>query len=87
MPSRDQIPKASLAAINKGDANMQINGGILGGDGPNLYKLGQNIKVKLADLQAGLNNPFFSGKLFKELQLYFSFLHPSSVQAYANISV
>jgi len=40
MPSRDQIPKAFLATINKGDANTQINGGILGGDGPNLYKLG-----------------------------------------------
>ena len=67
MPSRDQTPKAFLAAVNKGDANTQINGGILGGDSPNLYKLGQNIKVKLADLQADLNNPFFSGKLFKEL--------------------
>jgi len=40
MPSRDQTPKASLAAINKGDANTQINGGIPGGDGPNLRKLG-----------------------------------------------
>ena len=67
MPFRDQIPKASLAAVNKGDANIQINGGILGGDGFNLYKLGQDIKVKLADLQANLNNLFFSGKLFKEL--------------------
>ena len=50
MPSRDQTPKASLAAANKKDANIQINGGILGGDGPNLYKLGQDIKVKLANL-------------------------------------
>ena len=32
IPSRDQIPKASLAAVNKGDANIQIDGGILGGD-------------------------------------------------------
>ena len=40
MPSRDQIPKASLATINKEDANIQINGGIVGRDGPNLYKLG-----------------------------------------------
>ena len=67
MPSRDQIPKASLATINKGDANIQINGSILSRDGPNLCKLGQDIKVKLADLQANLNNPFFSSKLFKEL--------------------
>ena len=67
MPSKDQIPKASLAAINKGDANTQINGSILGRDGPNLYKLGWDVKVKLANLQADLNNPFFSSKLFKEL--------------------
>ena len=67
MPSRDQIPKAFLATVNKRDANIQINGGILGRDGPNFYKLGWNIKVKLANLQANLNNPFFSGKLFKEL--------------------
>ena len=67
MPFRDQIPKASLAVVNKGDTNMQINGGILGRDGPNLYKLGQDVKIKLADLQADLNNLFFSGKLFKEL--------------------
>ena len=67
MPFRDQTPKASLAAINKGDANMQINGGILGRDSPNLYELGQDIKVKLANLQANLNNLFFSGKSFKEL--------------------
>ena len=87
MPSRDQIPKASLAAINKGNTNIQIDGGILGRDGPNLYKLGQNVKVKLADLQASLNNPFFSSKSFKELQLYFSSLHPNSIWAYTNISV
>ena len=67
MPFRDQTPKASLAAVNKGDANMQINGGILGGDSPNLCKLGQDIEVKLADLQANLNNLFFFGKLFEEL--------------------
>ena len=67
MPSRDQTPKASLAAANKGDANTQINGSILGGDSPNIYKLGQDIKVKLANLQANLNNPFCSSKLFKEL--------------------
>ena len=67
MPSRDQIPKAFLATVNKEDANMQINGSILGRDSPNLYKLGQDIKVKLANLQANLNNLFFSGKLFKEL--------------------
>ena len=67
MPSRDQTPKASLAAINKGDANIQINGGILGRDSPNLYKLEQDIKVKLAGLQADLNNLFFSAKLFKGL--------------------
>ena len=67
MPSRDQTPKASLAAVNKGDTNTQINSGILGRDGPNLYKLGQDIKVKLANLQADLNNLFFSSKLFKEL--------------------
>ena len=66
MLSRNQIPKASLAAINKGDANIQINGGIPSGDSPNLYKLGQDIKVKLANLQANLNNPFFSTK-FKGL--------------------
>ena len=87
MPFKDQIPKASLAAINKGDANTQINSGILGRDSPNLRELGQDVKVKLADLQANLNNPFFSSKLFKELQLYFSFLHPSSIQAYTNISI
>jgi len=40
MPSRDQTPKASLAAANKGDANTQINGGIPGRDSPNLCKLG-----------------------------------------------
>ena len=67
MPSRDQIPKASLAAINKGDTNTQIDGSILGRGSPNLYKLEQDIKVKLADLQANLNNPLFSTKLFKEL--------------------
>ena len=67
MPFRDQIPKASLAAVNKGDVNTQINSGILGRDGPNLYKLGWDIKVKLADLQADLNNPFLSSKLFEEL--------------------
>ena len=67
MPSRDQIPKASLAVINKGDTNAYINGSILGRGGPNLYKLEQDIKVKLADLQADLNNPLFSTKLFKEL--------------------
>ena len=67
MPFRDQIPKAFSAAVNKGDTNMQINGGILGRDGPNFYKLGQDIKVKLANLQANLNNLFFSSKLFKEL--------------------
>ena len=67
MPSRDQTLKASSAAINKGDANTQINSGILGRDIPNLYKLGQDIKVKLANLQANLNNPFFSSKLFKGL--------------------
>ena len=67
MPSRDQIPKASLAAANKGDTNAQIDGSILGRGGPNLYKLEWNIKVKLADLQANLNNPLFSAKLFKEL--------------------
>ena len=50
IPSRDQIPKASLAAINKGDANIQIDGGILSRDGPNLCKLGQDVKVKLANL-------------------------------------
>ena len=49
MPSRDQTPKASLAAINKGDTNIQINSSILGGDSPNIYKLGQDIKVKLAN--------------------------------------
>ena len=87
MPFRHQTPKASSAAVNKGDTNMQINSSIPGGDSPNLYKLGQNIKVKLANLQADLNNLFFSGKLFKELQLYFSSLHPGSIQAYANISV
>ena len=67
MPFRDQILKASLAAINKGDTNIQIDGGILGRDSPNLCKLGQDIKVKLANLQADLNNLFFSSKLFKEL--------------------
>ena len=67
MPFRDQTPKASSATINKGDANTQINGGILGRDSPNLYKLGQDVKVKLANLQANLNNPFFSSKSFKEL--------------------
>ena len=87
MPFRDQIPKAFLAAINKGDANIQIDGGILGGDGPNLCELGQDVKVKLADLQANLNNPFFSSKLFKELRLYFSSPHPSSIWVYTNISV
>ena len=87
MPSRDQTPKASSATANEGDANTQIDGGIPGGDGPNLYKLGQDVKVKLADLQADPNNLFFSGKLFKELQLYFSSPHPSSVQARTNISI
>ena len=67
MPSRDQTPKASLTAANKGDANTQINGSILGRDGPNLYKLKQDIKVKLASLQANLNNLFFSAKSFKGL--------------------
>ena len=67
MPSRDQIPKASLAATNKGDTNTQIDGSILGGGGPNRRKPEQDIKVKLADLQANLNNPLFSAKLFKEL--------------------
>ena len=67
MLSRDQIPKASLAAINKGDANTQINSSILGRDSPNLYQLEQDIKVKLAGLQANLNNLFFSAKLFKGL--------------------
>ena len=67
MPFRNQIPKASLAAINKGDTNIQIDGGILGGDSLNLYKLGQDIKVKLANLQANLNNLFFSSKSFKKL--------------------
>ena len=67
MPFRDQTPKASLAVVNKGDANIQINGSIPGRDSPNLRKLGQDIKVKLANLQANLNNPFFSSKLFKEL--------------------
>ena len=87
MPSKNQIPKAFLATVNKRDANMQINSGILSRDGPNLYKLGQNIKVKLANLQANPNNLFFSSKSFKELQLYFSSLHPSSIQAYTNISI
>jgi len=50
MPSRDQTPKASSAAINKGDTNTQINGGIPGGDSPNLRKLGWDVKVKLANL-------------------------------------
>ena len=67
MPSRDQIPKASLAAINKGDTNTQIDGGILGGGSPNLREPEQDIKVKLADLQADLNNPLFSTKSFEEL--------------------
>jgi hypothetical protein len=67
MPSRDQTPEASSAAANEGDANTQIDGGIPGGDGPNLRELGWDVEVKLADLQADLNNPFFSGKLFKEL--------------------
>ena len=67
MPSRDQIPKASLAAANKGDTNTQIDGGILGRGGPNLREPEQDIKVKLADLQADLNNPLFSTKLFEEL--------------------
>jgi len=40
MPFRDQTPKASSAAANKGDTNTQINGGILGRDGPNLRELG-----------------------------------------------
>jgi hypothetical protein len=40
MPSRDQTPKASLAAANKGDANTQINSGIPGRDSPNLRELG-----------------------------------------------
>ena len=53
--------------MNKGDTNTQINGGILGRDSPNLRKLGWDVKVKLANLQADLNNPFFSSKLFKEL--------------------
>ena len=59
MPFRDQILKASSATINKGDANMQIDGGIPGRDGPNFRKLGQDINIKLANLQANLNNPFF----------------------------
>ena len=76
MPSRDQTPKASSAAINKGDANMQINGSILGGDSPNLRKLGQDIKVKLADLQANLNNLFFSTKLLKKTLTIFQLSTP-----------
>jgi len=36
--------------VNKGDANTQIDGGILGRDGPNLYKPEWDIKVKLASL-------------------------------------
>ena len=87
MPSKDQIPKASLAAANKGDTNAQIDGSILGGGGPNLRELEQDIEVKLADLQADLNNPLFSAKLFEELQLYFSSLYPSSIQAYTNMSI
>ena len=67
IPSRDQIPKAFLASANNRDTNAQINGGILGRDSPNLYMLGQDIKVKLANLQANLNNPLFSTKLFEEL--------------------
>ena len=66
MPSRDQIPKASLAIANKGDTNTYIDGGILGRGGPNLYKPEQDIKVKLANRQANLNNPLFSTKLFEE---------------------
>ena len=67
MPFRDQIPKASLAVANKGDTNAYIDGVILGGGGPNLREREQDIKVKLADLQANLNNPLFSTKLFEEL--------------------
>ena len=67
MPSRDQTPKASLAVINKGDTNAHIDGSILGRGGPNLHEPEQDIKVKLADLQANLNNPLFSTKLFEEL--------------------
>ena len=79
MPSKDQIPEASSAAANEGDANVQVDGGIPSGDGPNLREPEWDVEVKLADLQADPNNPLFSAKSFEELQLYFSSPHPGSV--------
>ena len=87
MPSKDQIPEASSAAANEGDTNVQVDGGIPSGDGPNLREPEWDVEVKLADLQADPNNPLFSAKSFEELQLYFSSPHPGSVWARANMSV
>ena len=45
MPSKDQIPKASLVAINKGDTNTQIGGSILGGDSPTFIYWGGILRL------------------------------------------